>query len=130
MPHILKLAPLYLPWLHRLRRSDALKGLNARHLVATDDMRSHRCQERRIGVKRADRLNLLAKGFRIISFGLGIEPVAAAMWLKSGLPLKNAGPNWAKSRQHSGGSRLHRPTHAGSRHQWVARRRREACRPG
>jgi hypothetical protein len=52
-------------------------------------MAAHRCQERGVGVNGADRFNLLAKGLRVIGFGLGIQPIAAAMGLKSRLPLKS-----------------------------------------
>jgi hypothetical protein len=65
-------------------------------------MGTHRRQQRGIGIDGADRFDLLGKGFRVIGFGLGVEPVAATMRLQIGLPLKSAPPKWAKSWAQSG----------------------------
>jgi hypothetical protein len=63
---------------------------------------TQRVQQRGIGIDRADRFDLLGEGFWVIRFGLGIEPIPAAMGLKRGLPLKIVPPTWAKSREQSG----------------------------
>ena len=102
MPRLLKLAPLHLSGLHRLGGGDAFERLNAGHLIGTHDVPAHRRQQRGIGVDRADRFDLLGKCFRVMRFGFGVEPIAAAMRPQIGLPLKSVPPRWAKSRQQSG----------------------------
>ena len=90
VPLLFKLAPFHfarLPW---LRGGDAVARLNARHLVAPDDVRAHGMQQRGIGVDRADGFDLLGEGLRVVSFGLGVEPGAAAMRLEIGRSLRSA----------------------------------------
>ncbi len=102
MPLILELAPLHLPWLHRLGRGNAFERLNAGHLIGAHDVPTQRRQQWSIGVDGADRLDLLGKDLRLLGLGFGGQPVAAAMWLQIGLPLKSVPLNWVKSRQQSG----------------------------
>src|SRR3712207_9228557 len=76
--------------------------LDAGHLIAADDVRFHDLQQRRIGIHRADGLDLLGEGHRVFHFGLGVQPVAATMRLKIDLSLRSAPRSGAKWRRRSG----------------------------
>jgi hypothetical protein len=65
-------------------------------------MTAQRVQQRRIGIDRTDRRDLLGKAIRIGRFGFSVEPVPAAMRLELGLPLKSVPPSGAKWRKQSG----------------------------
>ena len=93
MALVLKLTSLDLIRLHRLGWCDPFQGLNAGHLITTYDMAAQRVQQRRVGIHGTDALDLLSKGDRISRFGLGIQPVAAAMRLQGSLILKSARPS-------------------------------------
>ena len=79
--HILKLAAFRTPTLHRFGFGDPFERLNAGHLITTDNMATQRVQQRRIGIHGTDGFDLRGKGERISRFGLGIQPVAAAVRL-------------------------------------------------
>ena len=98
MPFVFKFVPLHLPRLHRLGWRDPFEGLDAGHLIAADDVPSHGLEQRRIGVHRADGLDLLGEGRRVFRFGLGVQPVAAPMGLEISLALRSAPLSGAKWR--------------------------------
>jgi hypothetical protein len=64
-------------------------------------MTAQRVQQRRIGIDRTDRLDLLGKAIWIGRFGFSVEPVSAAMRLEIGLPLKTAPRSGGKWRRQS-----------------------------
>src|SRR5215218_7084221 len=83
------LAPLRAPWPQGLGRGGALERLDAGHLVGAHDVTAEGFQQRGVGIDGADRFDLLREGGRVLSFGLGSEPVATPVRLQIRLVLKN-----------------------------------------
>ena len=102
MAQIFKFLTLGLVGCHRTCAGNPFQGLDTGHLVDAHNMTTHPLEQRRIGVERADRFDLLGKRDRILSLRLGVAPIAAAMRLKLGLLLKNAPRSGAKWSAQSG----------------------------
>ena len=80
--HVLELTPLDLAWPQGEGGRGALQGWDARHLVGTDHMATPGGDRRRLGVQRADRLDLRSEDGRV---GLTRrEPVPAVVRLECG----------------------------------------------
>jgi hypothetical protein len=69
------------PGLHWLGRSGSLKCLNGGQFITTDNMPPQSVQQRSIGVECGNTLDLSGKLFWVSVLGLGVQPIAAAMWL-------------------------------------------------
>ncbi len=84
------LAPLGAAGARRFARGRAFERLDAGHLVGADDVTAQRFQHRRVGIDGADGLDLRREGGGVLSGGLGVAPVAAAVRLEIGLHLRSA----------------------------------------